>query len=123
MEVPGINVLKAWYFGTLKAVCSSATSWRICELHEVHEGAFLGINNLVSDCFPCCKIVCHLFSLFFNPRALMGSIKNVSPAKTSQLLNTSNVDLVFSDLVSSKTGGMFFFFLLPNVLISQTRRW
>lgn len=47
----------------------------------------------------------------------MGVAKNVSATSASQLLNTSGVDLLLSDLVSTNIGGGFFFSfpLLPNV--------
>lgn len=41
----------------------------------------------------------------------MGVVKNVSATKASQLLNSSGVDLLLSDLVNNKIGGSFFFFL------------
>lgn len=40
----------------------------------------------------------------------MGVVKNVSATSASQLLNTSGVDLLQSDLVSTNIGGGFFFF-------------
>lgn len=39
----------------------------------------------------------------------MGVVKNVSATKASQLLNSSGVDLLLSDLVNNKIGGSFFF--------------
>lgn len=50
----------------------------------------------------------------------MGVVKNVSDTQASQLLNSSGVDLLLSDLVNNKIGGWLFFFslsVLPNVLI------
>lgn len=48
----------------------------------------------------------------------MGVVKNVSAASASRLLNTSGVDLLQSDLISTNIGGGFFSPpLLPNVLI------
>lgn len=38
-------------------------------------------------------------------RALMGVVENISAAEVSQLVNTSGVALVLSDLLSSKNGG------------------
>lgn len=40
----------------------------------------------------------------------MGVVKDVSAANASLLLNTSGVDLLLSDLVSTNIGGGFFFF-------------
>lgn len=40
----------------------------------------------------------------------MGVVKNVSPENASLLLNTSGVDLLQSDLISTNIGGGFFFF-------------
>lgn len=56
----------------------------------------------------------------------MGVVKDVSAANASLLLNTSGVDLLLSDLVSTNIGGGFFFFfspLLPNVFIFSNYRW
>ncbi|XP_039997428.1 solute carrier family 3 member 2a [Xiphias gladius] len=39
-------------------------------------------------------------------RALMGVVEEISPAEVSQLVNTSGVDLILSDLLSSKNGGV-----------------
>ncbi|XP_073330512.1 amino acid transporter heavy chain SLC3A2-like [Pagrus major] len=39
-------------------------------------------------------------------RLLMGAVENISAAELSQLVNTSGVDLVLSDLLSSKNGGV-----------------
>lgn len=46
----------------------------------------------------------------------MGVVKNVSATKASQLLNSSGVDLLLSDLVNNKIGGRFcfLFFLLSS---------
>ena len=38
-------------------------------------------------------------------RVLMGAVENRSAADVSQLVNTTGVDLVLSDLLSSKNGG------------------
>lgn len=57
----------------------------------------------------------------------MGVVKNFSDTQASQLLNSSGVDLLLSDLVNNKIGGWlffsFFFSVLPNVLIFSTYRW
>lgn len=39
----------------------------------------------------------------------MGVVKNVPAREVSQLLNTSGVDLLLTDLVSTKTEGRCFF--------------
>lgn len=39
----------------------------------------------------------------------MGVVEEISPAEVSQLVNTSGVDLILSDLLSSKNGGWFEF--------------
>ncbi|XP_034425419.1 solute carrier family 3 member 2a [Hippoglossus hippoglossus] len=39
-------------------------------------------------------------------RALMGVVEGISPIEVSQLVNTSGVNLVLSDLLSTKTGGV-----------------
>lgn len=44
----------------------------------------------------------------------MGVVKDVSAANASLLLNTSGVDLLLSDLVSTNIGGGFFFFFFPS---------
>lgn len=62
---------------------------------------------------------------FFSPRALMGVVKNVFALRASQLLNTSGVDLLLTDLVSTKTTGrcFFFSFLFSSVTIFLACRW
>lgn len=42
----------------------------------------------------------------------MGVVQNISAAEVSQLVNTTGVDLVLSDLLSKKNGGMYITFYL-----------
>lgn len=44
----------------------------------------------------------------------MGVAKNVSAFKASQLLNSSGVDLLLTDLLSTKIEGRCFFFPSPK---------
>lgn len=53
----------------------------------------------------------------------MGEVKHVSAANASQLLNTSGVDLLQSDLVSTYIGGDFFPPFLFKILIFSNYRW
>lgn len=43
----------------------------------------------------------------------MGGVKNLSASKASLLLNTSGVDLLLTDLVSTKTAGRCFVCFFP----------
>ena len=47
-----------------------------------------------------------LMTAFFPLRVLMGVVENISAAEGSQLVNTTGVDLVVSDLLSKQNGGM-----------------
>lgn len=57
---------------------------------------------------------------FFLLRLLMGVVKGISAEDVSQLVNTTGVDLVLSDLLGSKKGGkcLHYFAILAHVFVS-----
>lgn len=65
----------------------------------------VAVNNTAVASFP---VHCGLpDAIIFSLRPLIAVAKGASAAEVSQLVNTTGVDLLLSDLLSSQAGGLF----------------
>lgn len=115
----------AEFRGVFKSISEMSPDWVVCPEGKWRLKAFHGCGRGVGErhinkkCIHKPQMLCtvkakrHLVEglkndsnvLILSLRVLIGAVENGSAADVSQLVNTTGVDLVLSDLLSSKNGG------------------